>query len=185
MNKDFKKIHAEITTSAIHISVLKMQINPKMKVGFSTVSSNPEGDRKRILDKHTITWPKSKTRAISNNEIRDFFVVQLYPQWTKLLGKMSSDFIGYQQLLCYEHAEEECNSLDLSLYLPYQQQQSQQGKASRTASGKTNKSVLVLYSPFPGNDKDILKIATGLVSLRNELLWIHTVEILMMENGNQ
>lgn len=82
-----------------------MQVNPCLRVGFSTVSLDPEGDRKRILDKSYNTWPKNKIKPLSRNEIRDYLVMQLYPSWRRMLSKISSEFIGYQQILCYEMIE--------------------------------------------------------------------------------
>jgi hypothetical protein len=75
--------------SGIQVSVLKMQISPLLRVGFTPVSLDPEGDRKRILDKNFIVWPKNKIKTISSSEIRDFLVMQLYPSWRRMLNKMS------------------------------------------------------------------------------------------------
>jgi len=44
-----------------------MQTNPSLRVGFSTVSLDPEGDRKRILEKNANSWPKNKIKNLSLN----------------------------------------------------------------------------------------------------------------------
>jgi hypothetical protein len=77
-----------------------MQINPRLRVGFTTVSLDPGSDRLKILEKQS--WPKNKTKTLTNGEIRDYLIMQLYPHWKKMLNKMSSDFVGYQQLLCHQ-----------------------------------------------------------------------------------
>ena len=40
---------AEVNFSAFQVSILRMQTSPKMRVGFSAVSIDPEGDRKKFL----------------------------------------------------------------------------------------------------------------------------------------
>lgn len=49
LNHDVKIVFNELTFSQLQVSVLKMQTNPALRVGFSTVSLDPENDRKRIL----------------------------------------------------------------------------------------------------------------------------------------
>jgi hypothetical protein len=34
LNKDLKRVMAEINTSALQLSVLKLQLNPNLKIGF-------------------------------------------------------------------------------------------------------------------------------------------------------
>ena len=91
----------EIKTASLQVSILRLQISPKLRLGFSTVSLNPEEDRVRILDKNTLVWPRNKIKPFHKNEVRDCIIIQLYPHWMKMLNKMSSDFVGYQQILCY------------------------------------------------------------------------------------
>lgn len=57
----------EVKISAIQVSVLKMQLSPLLRVGFSNVSLDPVGDRQKILDKNYIVWPKSKIKSLDPN----------------------------------------------------------------------------------------------------------------------
>ena len=101
LKKKLDTIQADCSASAIHVSVLKMQINPSMRVGFSSVSLNPSKDQKLLLEKGTILWPRQKTRNMSMSELKDFLVMQLYPTWKRMLNRMSYEFVGYHQLLCH------------------------------------------------------------------------------------
>jgi hypothetical protein len=74
--------------------------------------------------------------------MRDFLLIQLYPQWKKMLSKMSSDFVGYHQLLCYPNPEEHHKMLDLTLYMPHKPEGSK-------ATANKARSYIVLYSPLP------------------------------------
>lgn len=162
--------------SGIHVSVLKMQISPLLREGFTTVSLDPEGDRKRILDKSFIVWPKNKIKTMSSSEIRDFLVMQLYPSWRRMLNKMSYQFVGYHQLLCYSTYSSEVP--DLSLYLP------QKIQSNRTTAGKT-KSYIVVYSPLEDNREEIMKIVLGLQGLSNTILRVEDVRWETIQNGNK
>lgn len=57
----------EVGKGALQLSILKMQINPKLRVGFTTISLDPDNDRLKILDKQFHVWSKNKTRTITNN----------------------------------------------------------------------------------------------------------------------
>lgn len=67
LKEDIDKVEGEVKASAIQLSVLKMQNNPLLRVSFSTVSLDPEGDRKRILDKNSNIWSKNKVKTISSS----------------------------------------------------------------------------------------------------------------------
>ena len=90
LKQELDKAVADSGASAIQISVLKMQTNSFLRVGFTTVSLDPENDRKRILEKTSNTWPRNKTRSMTPSEIKDFLVIQLYPSWRRMLNRMSS-----------------------------------------------------------------------------------------------
>lgn len=66
-NTEINNVDREINIWKIQISVLKIQINPYIRVGFSTVSLDPEGDRTKIIKKDSNAWPKHKVRNISNH----------------------------------------------------------------------------------------------------------------------
>lgn len=160
----------EVDQSTIEVSVLRMQIYQKVRFGFSTVSLDPEGDRKRILDKSSILWPRNKFKHFSCRELRDFILIQLYPQWKKILNKISSDFVGYRKLLCYPLKSEEEKALDISLYLP----RSSQGNKPITSKSK---SVLALYSPLPSQREEVLKTLKQLEVIDNGILRITSVSV--------
>lgn len=160
----------EVKLSSIQISVLKMQLSPLLRVSFSNVSLDPLGDRTKILDKNYIVWPKNKIKNMETSEIRDFLVMQLYPSWRKMLNKLSYEFVGYHQILCYGELQSEETMPDLSLYLP------QKIQNNRHTTSKT-KSYVVVYSPLEQNRTNILNTFLSLQGLGNPIMHIQEVII--------
>ena len=66
INQDIQKLAIEVDASSLQISILRMQTNPKNRIGFSTVSLNPEEDRKKMLDKSSVTWPRNRIKHFTN-----------------------------------------------------------------------------------------------------------------------
>lgn len=67
LKEEINEAEGQVRASGIEVSVLKMQYNPRLRVSFSTVSLDPEGDRKRILDKNANIWSKNKVKTISSS----------------------------------------------------------------------------------------------------------------------
>ena len=67
LNKSILKINSEVKIAALQLSVLRMQIHTSCRLSTATVSTEPQIDRKKILDKNSITWSKNKTKIMSVN----------------------------------------------------------------------------------------------------------------------
>lgn len=97
-----------------------------------------------------------------------------------MLNKMSSDFIGYQQILCYSQPWEiEESKLDLSLYFPRPSEVNQQLIVSKA------KTVLVLYSPIRDHLNQFVKTILDLAGLGNGIIRIYSVTMEQLENGRE
>ena len=97
-----------------------------------------------------------------------------------MLNKMSSDFIGYQQILCYSQPYEVLDrKLDLSLYLPRPSQVSKQLTVSKA------KTVLVLFSPIEHNMEQVVQTILDLAGLENGIIRIYSATKEVLESGRE
>ena len=86
----------------LQTSVLKMQISPLGRVWFSSISHDAE-QKKKVLDKDPTIWQK-RNRLMTKDEVRQYIIIQLYKSWKQILVRFSSNFIGFQQLLCQHYS---------------------------------------------------------------------------------
>jgi hypothetical protein len=61
--KKYTEKQKEFKIHSLEVSILKMQLNPYLRVGFTSFAS-PE-DRKKMLEKGVITWNKKSTKDLT------------------------------------------------------------------------------------------------------------------------
>jgi hypothetical protein len=93
---NYEQVSLKNSEYQLYVSILKMQVNPYMRVHFESLNSSYSA-KKMILEKNPNLWQK-KNKILSKEEMKSFLLFQLYPSWRRLLDRLPHTFDGYRQL---------------------------------------------------------------------------------------
>ena len=76
-----------------------MQLNPYLRLSFECAGWDGASETKSmILNKDPNIWEQKKTKALPREDIKNYVVMQLYPNWKRIVNNVSFNFSGFKMI---------------------------------------------------------------------------------------
>jgi hypothetical protein len=75
-----------------------MQLNPYLRISFECFGGGGSTTKSMILNKDPNIWEQRKTKVLPQDDIKNYIVLQLYPNWKRIINNVSFNFNGFKML---------------------------------------------------------------------------------------